>query len=101
LGGAAGSAIQGVALGTWEASEFFFSNSALDSIRRGSNAEQAGTGVGNANGGNFMVGNAGAFAFPANIEVLHVVILKGASASAMPASWRASITAKYGASVNV
>ena len=99
--GSATTAVGTPALGTWEATEAYFSNSVADSFRRGSTAASTGVSAGNAVGSSLMLGNGGAFATPTNIEVLHYVILTGASATTMPATWRAAVTTKYGATVNV
>lgn len=93
---------QTVPVGTWEASETYFSNSAADELRRGSNGSLLGA-LGNQNSIlGFTIGFAyGGGSPPANCEFLQLMVLKGASAAAVPATWRAAVTAKYGAAVNV
>jgi len=86
-------------LGAWEATEVYFSNSANDSIRRGSQPSLSTIPYGdNVATTGFRIGGVNG---QSNIEFLHAIVLKGASATAMPTTWRAAVAAKYGPAIAV
>lgn len=92
--------IQNVTLGTWEATELGFQNSAADYIRRGSNAATTGI-AGNAASTGRGIGGSPAPGNWANIEFLSIIYLNVIPTPAQIGAWRAAVTAKYGATVNV
>lgn len=94
--GTLGPTATGLPTNTWGAVDFLFSNSASDNIQTGSGTRVSGAGAGNAATNNHALSGSAA---PANIEVLAAVY---APASGFDfATFRAAVTAIYGAGVAV
>lgn len=98
--GAAGN-IANMTLGTLECDEFYFSNSASDYIKRGSNAVVTGTSAGNGVGVGRNIGGNDATTSYTTAEYFHVIYVAGAPQVAAIAKWKAAVKLQYGSSLNV
>jgi hypothetical protein len=87
-------------LNNWECSEFYFSNSAADYIKRGSNAAVTGAGANNGTGAGRNLGGNDTSVNYATFELLHMIYVNSKQVSAI-ANWRAAVSTKYGVSVSV
>lgn len=92
--GTFGPTATGLPTNTWGAVDWMFSNSASDRIQTGSGAVATGAGAGNDAPSNMNFGGA-----PTNVEVLMVMYAPASGFS--PATFRAAVTAIYGAGVAV
>lgn len=95
-GGTFGPTATGLPTNTWGAIDWKFSNSASDRIQTGSGAVASGAGAGNSAPSGMRISPNAAVS---NIEVLAVMYAPDSGFS--PATFRAAVTARYGASVNV
>jgi hypothetical protein len=100
--GSAGPAqLAGMSNGQWVCGEYYFSNSAADYMRLGSSIS-TGSSAGNGSTTGLQIGNCASSANRfANIEMLASIRVAGLPSAGQIAAWRAAVTAKYGASVNV
>lgn len=87
-------------LNAWECSEFYFSNSASDYVKRGANSPVTGSGAGNATGTGRNIGGVDAVASYTDSEIVHVIYVNSKQPSAIT-NWRAAVLTKYGVSVSV
>jgi hypothetical protein len=88
------------ALGTWECSEIYFSNTTADYFKRGSSAAVTGTVFGNSVGVNRVIGNGGASnTLATNVEFLHIIYVLSPTPTET-ARWRANV-AQWAPSVQV